>query len=108
MPNAMLKMSWKTSCSGSGDRLKFHPITLIWNNDRSRRNAFVFLVDVFATKRTHSGRRSLHYSCTEGRSNPGAHWLGRVPGQPGSKRDLQISDRRVRVGGLVGGRRSRG
>src|SRR6266480_4903210 len=41
----------------------------------TRWNAFVFLADVFATKRTHSGRRSLHGSSAEARSHPSAKRL---------------------------------
>jgi hypothetical protein len=38
----MLKMSWKTFCSGSGDRVEIPSNHSDLTNDRSRRNAFVF------------------------------------------------------------------
>ena len=42
----------------------------------------------------------------EARSHSSANCLGGLPSQPGSQRDLWIPQRRVRPGGVVGGRRS--
>ena len=108
MPNAMLRMSWKTFRSGSDDRVEIPSNHSELNNDRSRRNAFIFLVDVFPPARAGSGRRSLHHPGAEARSLPGAHCLGGLPVQPGSQCNLWIPQCCVRPCDLVGGRRSRG
>jgi hypothetical protein len=98
----MLRMSWKTFRSGSGDRVEIPSNCSDLNNGRSRRNALVFLVDFVSTERTHSGRSTVHGAGTEAGPAPSATCLGGVPVQPGSQRDLWIPQRRVRPRDVVG------
>jgi hypothetical protein len=88
--------------SGSGDRsIPSNHSDL--HNDRSRRNAFVFLVNVFPPAKTASGRRSLYDSSGEARSPASAKRVGRMPGPSGTRCNLLLSNRRFRSRGVVGG-----
>jgi hypothetical protein len=99
-------MSWKTFLSGSGDRVGIPPNHSGLNNDSSRRNAFVFLVDLFPPARAGSGRSTVHGAGTEARSASGAKRLERLPDQSGSQCNLWIPQCRFRSRGVVSGRRS--
>ena len=68
----------------------------------------MFLSSCFSARLKRSAKEPVPYSkeALEARSAAGTSCLGRVSVQSRSQRDLRLSQRRVRPGDVVGGRRS--
>jgi hypothetical protein len=102
MPNAMLKMNWKSFRSGSGDQDRNRFKYSNFENDRLLRNAFAFLAGLGSIKKTSPRQGAIHDPSITAGSLTAAGSVGGEPKPPGPGRDLHLSDCRFQFGRLVG------
>src|ERR1700730_8553714 len=103
MRNAMLATIWLTFHRFSGDWDQFGINYSNFKHDKSRRNALILLVSAVTAEKVDPGRCAIYRRSVVAGPAAAANRLGGMPSQPEARRNLLVSDRRVRSGLLVDG-----